>query len=285
MSERPPSAASHPEELLADYVDGVLDEPRRERVEEHLEQCDQCREDVALSVQARAALPVLSELEGFGLADRIASGEMAGFDRRVVEWSSDGIIYPRGRTAPRRRDPSRVLVGAMAAVLVLLAGIVIVPRVFSSGGGASSARVAASAEQGVPSSSAAPLAALPVIDVHATYTTAQLDRLAARLSGTSSTRAPALSGGTAPTPAAATPTRSGSATYDAALSSQILDCLRTGAALEATATPIYLELATVNGVPAYVGAFRRANATLDFTLAAVARGGCTFLYGVSQPSA
>jgi anti-sigma factor RsiW len=297
MSDRPSSPAAHPEELLADYVDGVLDDHDRATAEEHLAQCDRCREDVARSMLARTALAEVPEVEGMGLADRIASDEAGPFTRTPQPaWWSVGIIYPRGRAAPRRRQIPRAIVGAAAAAVVLLVGVLVVPRVLSSGGGSSSSGglAAAPAESGVPAATPAPSIVVPVVEAGATYTKAQLDQLAARLVGTFGGKTPP----TAPTiattassqnsfgslPPAASPSVSGHVSYDAALSTQIEDCIRTGAAVEQTATTVYLEVATVNGVPAYVGGFRLTEARLDFALAAVSQDGCTFLYGASKSS-
>jgi hypothetical protein len=298
MSDRRSSPAAHPEELLADYVDGVLDDHDRAMAEEHLARCDQCRQDVALSMRARTALAEVHEVEGIGLADRIASDEAGPFTRTPqLAWSSDGIIYPRKREAPRGRQVPRVIVGAAAAAVVLLVGVLVVPRVLSSGGGGASRGLQAASppEAGAPSATSAPSTVVPVVEAGATYTKAQLDGLATRLVETAGGKAPAAAPSVAPTPSSAngfgslppvaSPSGSGQVSYDAARSTQIEDCIRTGAAVEQTATTVYLEVATVDGVPAYVGGFRLTEARLDFALAAVSQDGCTFLYGVTKSSA
>lgn len=53
----------HPEELLAEYLDGTLGPEDRARVESHLSTCGSCREEVALAGPARAALSGLPELD------------------------------------------------------------------------------------------------------------------------------------------------------------------------------------------------------------------------------
>ena len=63
----------HPEELLAEYVEGALDTEQRELVERHLEACARCREEVDLSTQGRAAavsLPDLAAPPGLPLSVR-----------------------------------------------------------------------------------------------------------------------------------------------------------------------------------------------------------------------
>lgn len=52
---------THPEELLAGYVDGTLTEPERTEVDAHLRTCELCREEIELSRAARAALATLEE--------------------------------------------------------------------------------------------------------------------------------------------------------------------------------------------------------------------------------
>lgn len=53
----------HPEELLAEYVDGALGPEDRALVEAHLLACAACREDVSLAGGARDALGSLPELD------------------------------------------------------------------------------------------------------------------------------------------------------------------------------------------------------------------------------
>ena len=53
---------SHPEELLAAYVDGTVAGTERSRVEEHLAECGRCREEVTLATEARAAVGRLPEV-------------------------------------------------------------------------------------------------------------------------------------------------------------------------------------------------------------------------------
>jgi anti-sigma factor RsiW len=104
----------HPEELLADYVEGTLDADDRARVDAHLETCEQCREEVGLATEARAALAALPDLEaprGIPLA-----------------------VRRKGRTAP-----SRTLrrVGAVAVAAALVAGGAIVISNVDLGGDSS----------------------------------------------------------------------------------------------------------------------------------------------------
>jgi anti-sigma factor RsiW len=93
----------HPEELLAEYAEGTLGADQRARVEEHLEGCETCREELGLAGEARQALAALPELE--------APGGIPLAVRR------------KGRGTPSR---AWQFVGAAAAAAVLVAGAVFV---------------------------------------------------------------------------------------------------------------------------------------------------------------
>ena len=53
---------SHPDALLAGYVDGALAEGERAVVERHLDACERCQEEVALARAARSALASATEV-------------------------------------------------------------------------------------------------------------------------------------------------------------------------------------------------------------------------------
>ena len=54
---------THPLEQLAPYVDGSLTGPERLEVERHLTSCAQCRSEVAVATEARAALRSMPDVE------------------------------------------------------------------------------------------------------------------------------------------------------------------------------------------------------------------------------
>ena len=56
-------AQQHPEELLAEFVDGTLGPEDRARVESHLSTCASCREEVSLAGPVREALSGLPDLD------------------------------------------------------------------------------------------------------------------------------------------------------------------------------------------------------------------------------
>ena len=60
---------THPEELLAGYVDGTLSAKERDAVESHVAECARCSREIALATSARSALRSLPEVPappGFG---------------------------------------------------------------------------------------------------------------------------------------------------------------------------------------------------------------------------
>jgi hypothetical protein len=103
----------HPEELLADLVDGALEDPDRDRVEEHLSGCERCREEVALAGRTRQELSGLPEVD-----------------------VPAGLNFAVRREA--RRSPSRrvwAIAGAAAVAAGILAGgIVLVGQDILGGG-------------------------------------------------------------------------------------------------------------------------------------------------------
>jgi anti-sigma factor RsiW len=78
---------SHPDDLLADYVDGTLDERARADVDTHLLGCERCRDEVRL---ARTAKVALVELE----------------DRPVPLGVTGPVLAEAGRRFERRRGVS-----------------------------------------------------------------------------------------------------------------------------------------------------------------------------------
>ena len=81
---------SHPEDLLADYVDGTLAERERAVVDAHLDGCARCSAEVR---QAEAAKTALSELEDvpvpFGVTGPVLAEAGRRFERRP------GVVWGR----------------------------------------------------------------------------------------------------------------------------------------------------------------------------------------------
>jgi hypothetical protein len=100
----------HPEELLAPYVDGELEDGERRAVEAHLAGCARCREEVTLARASVARLRALPELEA-----------PAGLASRALAESGGG---ERAATAARPPRGARWVPAAAAAVLVALVAVV-----------------------------------------------------------------------------------------------------------------------------------------------------------------
>ena len=79
---------THPEDLLADYVDGTLDDAQRAVVEAHLPGCGSCRQEIALAREAVAALGAIEdEPVPFGVTGPVLSEAGRRFERRrAVVW-------------------------------------------------------------------------------------------------------------------------------------------------------------------------------------------------------
>ena len=79
---------SHPEDLLADYVDGALDERERAAVDAHLLGCVRCSAEVRQAGAARAALSKLENVPvPFGVTGPVLAEAGRRFERRPgVAW-------------------------------------------------------------------------------------------------------------------------------------------------------------------------------------------------------
>jgi hypothetical protein len=78
---------THPDELLAGYVDGSLTAPERSRIEDHMADCARCREEVALATEARTALSGLEDVAapaGLSTAVRRELRRRSGRGWRIV---------------------------------------------------------------------------------------------------------------------------------------------------------------------------------------------------------
>lgn len=100
---------THPEELLAGYVDGALDAAERALVDAHLAGCARCREEVELARRAVSALSALGE--------------------EPVPLGVTAPVLARARRAAEPRWRQRWAVGLAAAAALVLAGTLVLPQV------------------------------------------------------------------------------------------------------------------------------------------------------------
>lgn len=112
---------THPEDLLAGYVDGALSTRERAAVDAHLSSCETCREEIALASQVVTMLSALPEEDvPLGVTAPVletARGERVGARARVSR-------------AERRYARWQWVAGAAAALLVL---VLVVPNLFHGG--------------------------------------------------------------------------------------------------------------------------------------------------------
>jgi hypothetical protein len=77
----------HPDDLLADYVDGSLDEPRRAEVDAHLPGCARCREEIRLAGVAKASMARLEDVPvPFGVTGPVVVEAGKRFEQRGKTW-------------------------------------------------------------------------------------------------------------------------------------------------------------------------------------------------------
>jgi len=279
MSDRPHSPADHPEELLAVFVDDSATPEERDVVQAHLATCRQCRDEAELATAARAALASLPELEPPGLALEGLPGLRRS--RLIAAPLVPGGTARQGEEQPPIQKARRIswVPVLAAAAIVVIAGLLTAPILLRGGHS-----TGALSKGNAPRATESPLPVL--VDVGASYTPASLNALAKRVAST--TRQAEL----APTPApgatqpafgsASGPGTVASGSADQAASRGALQCLVAGGGLEPDALPVYLEEATFQGVPAYIGAFSRTGARLNLVVVAVSRTGCQPLYTLSQ---
>ncbi len=245
---------THPEELLAGYVDGALSEKERAVVHAHLEACETCREEVELSARARA---LLSELPDVPVPVGVTGPVRA-------EASAGG-----GRSSARR------IKMAWAGGLAAAATLVAVLAIAGLGGGEKTAGTtaapvgAASAARGAVAAalSLVPLERQPNVDYDAAKVAKLAGGIAAQASGLQPAPAPNLS---------ASAESAGSAG----------DCVRKGSSLTPDDRPVKIIDAKFNGQPAYLGVFLESAGAgqppSKVIVWIVAKRGCTLLSFASQ---
>jgi hypothetical protein len=118
----------HPQELLAEYVDGSLAAEDRGRVQAHLASCSVCAEEVAVAGEARMALTALPEVP--------------------VPLGTEQRILRHARRQPRWTSPFAWRAAGLAAAAAAVVGVV----VYFAGPGAEREK----APSGAPERAAAP---------------------------------------------------------------------------------------------------------------------------------
>jgi hypothetical protein len=249
---------THPEDLLASYVDGSATGDERAAVEAHLPACARCRAEVAQASSARTALRSLPVAEApAGLAPETASGAPGSGAGGTPAWYRWGGV-----------------VAAAAAIVLLLT--LVLPRI--GGGGSQKAESAAAA-----SGTAVPREAVSPVPIEIQPTDFGGQALSALAKGAAQAAQP-------PQPVASG-TDSGGSIFDgnvgaegsgrqgsARQAERAQACLTT-AFVDVPGRLVRLIAAPFDGTPAYIGLYQQssvANQPADTVVArAAAAHGCT----------
>lgn len=264
MNERDisPDHAEHPQDLLATYASGEASEEERTAVETLLAACTDCRTEVNLAVQARAALQSLPELDAPDLSAEGIVPSVTGLPHRPAPAGQ------RARSRTRQWSWERV---AWGAGIVAVGSLVALFMLLQSG-------QAPLREQAAPAKRAAPGAAQETLSGGRSYTPTSLDALARQLAA--SHRTALAANEPQPSPAAA-PKGASASTGDTG--GRPVDCLRRGGALRRSAQVVHVEKADFRGTPAFIGAFQSTQGSGRYLLVlAVDRKSCNALYVINR---
>jgi putative zinc finger protein len=131
---------SHPDALLAEYVDGALAEGERTAVERHLGSCERCRDEVALARAGRAALASVTETPA---PSDLGAPAIAEAKRRAGSHPAAG--EPPGRpTWYRWAGAAAGIAAALLVVALVLPHVGNAPATTAAAGDAAAPRAAAS---------------------------------------------------------------------------------------------------------------------------------------------
>jgi len=142
---------THPEDLLAEYVDGTLSGQERAVVDEHLSTCPTCREEVASATRAVEALASLPDVPvPFGVTEPVLA-------------EARRLAHPTPKPARARLQ---WVAGLAAAACLVLVAVVVVPRLTGGRDGGSAVRApAAEAGAGQEGLEGAAMQATPGLEV------------------------------------------------------------------------------------------------------------------------
>lgn len=223
---------THPDELLAGYVDGTLSDPERAVVDEHLRTCDRCREEIDLATRAVSALSALpTEPVPFGVTGPVLAEARKGAERRQPVWAR-----------------MQWAVGIATAAALVLVAVILLPQVVGDGdddGPALRAPAGPQAPESAAAEAAAPIPGLERLEQDLDERDlARIAKQAARPDGARSVSA----AGSEPTAIPEQP--------DVQAPDGAVDCLlRSGATIDDESVLVRVIEASYLGTPAYVGVF------------------------------
>ena len=271
MTDRPRDP-THPDALLAAYVDGSAGSDERAAAEAHLQACSTCREDLELARTAHTELRDLPMVEGPEVATRVAA--VLGLEESAEASPEED---PLGARRIHRRERGYragrmawAVGGAAAAALIGLGAYL---TVLSPGEGASGGAAPAAREGTVPG--ATPAAIVPG------FTRERVDELAHTLVGRK--RAAATDASSSPLTGAATPSSAPRGAEIRGPTGRIEECLLGAGGLTGESRLVYLvQAATFGDSPAYIGAFEDP-AQQQLVVIVADRETCEPLYSVALP--
>lgn len=219
----------HPEDLLADLVDGSLSPRERRVLDAHLAICARCSDEVALAASARSTLASLVEVPA------------------PVGLAASAIREATGARAPRRSAGAprwyRFAGVAAAAAAALLIATLVLPRIGGGGSSSSTEAKGNGAAASLPGAFATSRVAVPLEVQHTNYDDASLSALAASFAS------PAPSGAAGADSPAAAPLQA-----PAQLTQRALACITKSATQERGQLTRLIQ-AKFHGVPAFIAAF------------------------------
>jgi anti-sigma factor RsiW len=275
MNQDPRTPGLHPDAELASFVDGSAGEADRRMVEAHLATCAACRSDVEFALQGHAAMQALPEID----VPEALTEVLRFLPHAGAEKSGDGVRpvatgqAVRERRLRRSSGSTRWERVAWGAGLAAAASLVAVFVFFGSNGGGNQL---ATKDAGAPAAQPGPRT-FGGTETLTNYDRASLDDLARQLARA---RTSIAAGGTTATAGQPGPT------LDQAEAGQALACLRRGAGLASGAAATYLESASFEGKPAFIGAFPvgvSGGTPTNLLVESVDQTNCQPLYVVTLP--
>lgn len=262
---------THPEELLAGYVDGTLEPDERALVEAHLVGCDACELEIEQARGARGALRALPE-EPVPLG--VTGPVLAELRGEIPEPAREAQVVPvRAKQAGWPAWLPKTLAAAAGFVALVLFAGTLLPRLGESedrAGGAVT-EAADQGKDGAPPETAFATPPLTLETSSADYDAESLGGLAREVARNYLDFAERAVGG------------DGSGL-------EALECVRGGASLTDADTPVRVIATTFEGAAAYIGIFLEAPTPgappTKVIIWTVARDGCAFVaYGQQRVSA
>jgi anti-sigma factor RsiW len=222
---------THPDDLLAGYVDGDLGERERAKVDAHIATCERCRADVRSARVAR---------------DRLTSAPPVETPGGLAEEISDAIRHEKreapvvevfgGTPTPRKSSKPAAWLGAIGVAAAIVIAAFVLKDVNGSPSVATD-RAAGNAGVSAPVAGSAETSNGVVLQPSHDYDEAGIERLAATAAS-----------GKVPVPQTSLASEDEAATANR--------CLMKGAQLRGDERPIELIQATFDGKPADLGVYR-----------------------------